>query len=115
MQDGSPVASSDIMQGVGLRVVVGDQTGFAFTEDLNPESMLRAARTAATIASGQGATVPAHFDPKRRDLYSVERPWSEVGLDEKLPLIQKVEAMARAPIQRSTRSRCGSPTPTSGC
>jgi TldD protein len=98
MQDGiASQASSDIMQGVGLRVVVGDQTGFAFTEDLNPESMLRAARTAATIASGQGATVPAHFDPKHQgDLYSVERPWSEVGLDEKLPLIQKVEAMARA-------------------
>ena len=26
-------ASSDIQQGVGLRVVVGDQTGYAFTED----------------------------------------------------------------------------------
>lgn len=98
MQDGlASQASSDIAQGVGLRVVVAGQTGYAFTEDLTPESMLRAARVAATIASGAAASVPVHFDPRRQgDLYPVQRPWSEVGLDEKLPLIQKVEALARA-------------------
>ncbi|MBK5965792.1 peptidase U62 [Thiocystis minor] len=98
MQDGlASQATSDIAQGVGLRVVVGDQTGFAFTEDLTPESMLQAARTAATIASGGRATLPAHFDPRRQgDLYPIKRPWSEVGLDEKLPLIQKVESRLRA-------------------
>ncbi|WP_295386156.1 TldD/PmbA family protein [uncultured Thiodictyon sp.] len=98
MQDGlASQASSDIAQGVGLRVVVAGQTGYAFTEDLTPESMLRAARVAATIANGARAPVPVHFDPRRQgDLYPVERPWSEVGLDEKLPLIQKVEALVRA-------------------
>jgi TldD protein len=98
MQDGlASQASSDIAQGVGLRVVVGDQTGFAFTEDLTLVSMLQAARTAATIASGGRVTPPLHFDPKRLgDLYPVQRPWSEIGLDAKLPLIQKVERMLRA-------------------
>ena len=98
MQDGlASQASSDIAQGVGLRVVVAGQTGYAFNEDLTPESMLRAARVAATIASGAAASLPVHFDPRRQgDLYPVQRPWSEVGLDEKLPLIQKVEALARA-------------------
>jgi TldD protein len=28
-------ANSDIQQGVGLRVVIGEQTGYAFTEDLH--------------------------------------------------------------------------------
>ncbi len=45
-------ASSNIEQGVGLRVVVGDQVGFAFTEDLTEPAMIAAARTAAAIASG---------------------------------------------------------------
>jgi len=98
LQDGlASQVSSNIAQGVGLRVVVGDQTGFAFTEDLTPESMLQAARTAATIASGGRVTPPAHVDPQRLgDLYPVQRPWSEVGLDEKLRLIQKLESMLRA-------------------
>ena len=46
-------ASSQIQQGVGLRVVIGDQTGYAFTEDLTLPSMLAAARTASAIAAGK--------------------------------------------------------------
>ena len=42
-------ASSSVDQGVGLRVVVGDQTGYAVTEDLSLESMLGAARTAEDL------------------------------------------------------------------
>ena len=45
-------ANSEIQQGVGLRVVIGEQTGYAFTEDLTLASMLAAARTASAIASG---------------------------------------------------------------
>ena len=45
-------ANSNIQQGVGLRVVIGEQTGYAFTEDLTLPSMLAAARTASAIASG---------------------------------------------------------------
>ena len=33
-------ANSGIQQGVGLRVVIGEQTGYAFTEDLTLPSML---------------------------------------------------------------------------
>ena len=48
MEDGLiSSASTNIDQGVGLRVVIGDQVGYAFTEDLTLESMLGAARTAA--------------------------------------------------------------------
>src|SRR5688572_26061255 len=44
-------AVASIDQGVGLRVVVGDQVGYAYTEDLTIDAMLAAARTAAAIAS----------------------------------------------------------------
>ena len=40
-----------VEQGVGIRVVVGDQTGYAYSEDLAPEALKRAARTAAAIDS----------------------------------------------------------------
>mgnify|MGYP001827502876 FL=1 len=89
-------AVSSIAQGVGLRVVIGDQTGFAFTEDLSPNAMLNAARTAAAIARGSGASVPQHFNPQKQgDLYNIKVPWSDVGIDQKLPLITRLGAMAQ--------------------
>jgi TldD protein len=91
-------ASSNIEQGVGLRVVVGDQVGFAFTEDLTEPAMIAAARTAAAIASSAPGPRPEQmtFQPAGRGYYKVAVPWSEVGVDRKLPRIQKAEALARA-------------------
>ncbi len=54
-------AESKTEQGVGLRVVTGDQTGFASTEDLSGESMLAAASTASGSASGHVVTSPRTF------------------------------------------------------
>jgi TldD protein len=91
-------ASSSIDQGVGLRVVIGDQVGYAFTEDLTEESMKAAARTASAIASGPAAAPPKAFSyrPETRGFYSIAVPWSEIGIDKKLPLIERAEKMARA-------------------
>ncbi len=97
MEDGIiSSARSSIKQGVGLRVVVGDQTGFAFSEDLSLEAMIKAARTAAAVAKSGKSLLPQHFDPQQMgDLYHINMPWSEVGIDKKLPIISTVERMAR--------------------
>jgi TldD protein len=97
MEDGIvSSARSWIEQGVGLRVVIGDQTGYAYTEDLSLEAMLKAARTAAAVARGSKATAPQHFDPSRSgDMYRIALPWSEVGIDDKLSRVRRLEAMAR--------------------
>src|ERR687883_444636 len=44
--------------GLGVRVLRGDATGYAYTEELSEERMLQAARTAGQIASGGGAPAP---------------------------------------------------------
>ncbi|HSG59462.1 MAG TPA: TldD/PmbA family protein [Woeseiaceae bacterium] len=90
-------ANSSIQQGVGLRVVIGEQTGYAFTEDLTPPSMLAAARTAAAIASGSRVAAPQAFAPgETGKLYSTTVPWSDVGIDRKLPVLKYVEGQARS-------------------
>lgn len=90
-------ASSNIAQGVGLRVVIGEQTGYAFTEDLTLPSMLAAARTAAAIASGSRVVPPQAFSPKKTgDLYATEVAWADVGVEQKLPILKRVDALARA-------------------
>jgi TldD protein len=90
-------ASSSVDQGVGLRVVVGDQTGYAFTEDLSLESMLGAARTAASIAHGSKQVAPIAYDHnKRSSFYALKQPWSEIGVARKLPRIAHLNALVRA-------------------
>src|SRR5690242_15596141 len=49
-------ASRGVSMGVGVRVLRGDATGYAYTEDLTWEAMRRAAETAAQIATGGTAT-----------------------------------------------------------
>ena len=99
-------ASTQIDQGVGLRAVLGDQSGYAYTEDLDDEAgMLAAARTAAAIASGGPAGVaPEAFRVgPLPSLYTLALPWSEVGVADKLPLIERVAAIAKGLDPRVTK------------
>jgi TldD protein len=90
-------ARSGIEQGVGLRVVIGDQTGYAFTEDVTLPSMLAAARTASAIASRSRVVSPQAFIPKNMgDLYTTSVAWADVGIEKKLPLLKFVESKAKA-------------------
>src|SRR4051812_41178184 len=65
-------ASQGISAGVGVRVVAGERTGYAYTDDLAPEKILHAGRTAALIASGPAKTPVVDLKENRRhDLYPV--------------------------------------------
>jgi TldD protein len=88
-------ASTSVDRGVGIRVVVGDQTGYAYSEDLRVAPMLEAARTAASIARGGRAHAPvACHAVGHADLYAVPRGWEDVGIAEKLPLLRRTEELA---------------------
>jgi TldD protein len=90
-------ATSKIEQGVGLRVVIGGQTGYAFTEDLTLASMLAAAQTASAIATGGRAASPQQFTARDMGgLYTTSVPWADIGIDQKLPVLKYIEESARA-------------------
>ncbi|MEM9689532.1 MAG: TldD/PmbA family protein [Pseudomonadota bacterium] len=90
-------ANSRISQGVGLRVVIGEQTGYAFTEDLTTASMLAAARTAAAIARGGDVVAPQSFVAQDMGgMYTTSMPWADVGIDRKLPILKFVEQKAKS-------------------
>ncbi len=97
MEDGIiSQAYSSIDQGAGMRVVVGEQTGYSYTEDLTLESMLGAARTAAAIAKTGGAVPPVSYELQPfGGYYTIPVPWEEVGIDRKLPRLRQVETLAR--------------------
>jgi TldD protein len=89
-------ATTEVIQGVGLRVVNAGQVGFAATEDLSVPSMLTTARSAATIARSASAVSPESFQPGASgSLYVSEVPWSDVGADLKLPLLNSIDLACR--------------------
>jgi TldD protein len=93
--------------GVGIRVVEGDATGYAFCEELEERSMHEAASVAASIAgSGAGRAAPARVEPSTtEDLYPVRRSWSEVTIDEKLPLLSRINERVFAADPRVQKVR----------
>src|SRR4051812_5398545 len=52
-----------ITMGLGVRVLRGDATGYAYSEDLTFERMAQACRTAAQIASGGQSPPPVGIEP----------------------------------------------------
>src|SRR6185436_19284617 len=56
-------ASQGVTCGLGVRVVSGERTGYAYTDDLSWEAMSRAAQTAAHIASASKTLPPEAVSP----------------------------------------------------
>jgi len=89
-------ASAGVVCGLGVRVVSGERTGYAYTDDLSWEAMARAARTAAHIAADVRAVPPQAVSPA-----PVERRYgpdtvSVLGLAQRIALLERADKAARA-------------------
>ena len=101
-------ASQGISVGCGVRVLSGERTGFAYTDDLSAERLLKAARTAALIASGpQTERVQGFVRTASPGLYPVAGLSTDAHIDEKIRLIERANAAARAFDPRIVQVRAG--------
>ncbi|MBV8891229.1 MAG: metalloprotease TldD [Acidobacteria bacterium] len=90
-------ASQGISAGCGIRVVSGERTGYAYTDDLSSQRVLQAARTAALIASGPAKEPIIGFQEKpARNLYPVSLPSVEAEITAKVELVMRADRAARA-------------------
>ena len=90
-------ASQGISVGCGIRVISGERTGYAYTDDLSSGRILHAARTAALIASGPAKTLSAGFQQKpARSLYPVTLPSVDAEITAKVELVNRADQAARA-------------------
>lgn len=97
--------SSNIDYGVGIRAVVGDQTGYAFVENTNLEDMLQAAKTAANIASNAKQFPPLEIDKQSfANHYKIERPWIDATVDSKKYFLQNLNSQIFSLDKRATKS-----------
>lgn len=101
-------ASQGISAGCGVRVLAGDRTGYAYTDDLAPEKILRAARTAALIARGPAQQPIQGFKENRpHQLYQISSPSVDADVAAKLQLVMRADAAGRAYDPRIVQVRAG--------
>src|SRR5436309_11292572 len=90
-------ASQGISAGCGVRVVSGERTGYAYTDDLSSDRILHAARTAALIAGAPAKTKVAGFQKSAaRSLYPVTLPSVDAEISAKVELVMRADKAARA-------------------
>lgn len=89
-------ASQGVALGVGVRVIAGERTGYAYSDDLAPEAILKAARVAACIAAGPAQIVKTPLeDGPRRDLYPAPVAPTERAFTERVELVRRADLAAR--------------------
>jgi TldD protein len=90
-------ASQGVELGVGVRVLVGERTGYAYSDDLSPDKIRKAARVAARIAKGPSSIVKTGFEEAHKhNLYPMLQSPHETGLAERVDLVQRADRAARA-------------------
>ena len=101
-------ASQGNSAGCGIRVLSGERTGYAYTDNLSPERLLHAARTAALIASAPAKqTVQGFVEAPVADLYPVPLGGFDLDLAARLELILRADRAARAFDNRIVQVRAG--------
>lgn len=84
-------ASSNIDYGVGIRVLKGDQTGFAYSETISLYAMLNAAKLASNIANSSKTYSEVPFTEKvPASFYLIDKKWEDVSVKDKVPFVQKI-------------------------
>lgn len=101
--------SRSVTQGVGVRVIAGEKTGYAYTAEIAFEAIRQAAATASFIAHTGGTTAPVGINatPNLHDLYRVDSPVSAVELNRKIALLKQADEVARSFDQRIREVQLG--------
>ncbi len=90
-------ASHSIEQGVGVRAIAGEKTGFAYSDEIVPVALMQASEAAAAIArQGQTRQVRAWQSREGNQLYLPLDPLPTLSDAAKVALLQEVDRATRA-------------------
>jgi TldD protein len=87
----------NIEQGVGVRAISGEKTGFAYSDEIMLSALTRAAKTARAIAiRGQHGKLQIREQKNVTPLYSSLDPLDSINTEDKLAILKKIDQSARA-------------------
>jgi TldD protein len=93
-----------IEQGVGVRALAGEKTGFAYSDEVMLPALLEAAHAARAISrSGASGSVQAWHATDGRGLYPAVDPVETMADDDKVRLLEQIDREARALDSRITQ------------
>jgi TldD protein len=101
-------AMQGVTMGVGVRVISGERTGYAYSDDLAPEKIKKAARVAAHIAKGPAQIEKTGLEEvNKRNLYPVVTAPTETSLAERVELVKRADKAARDEDTRVLQVQAG--------
>ncbi len=91
-------ANRSVRQGVGVRVISGEKTGYAYCDEIDAAAIRKAALTAAHIAQSQSGAAPVNVSSSQpaHNLYPVAALINEAPLPRKIELLNQIDRTARA-------------------
>ena len=96
--------SYNIERGVGVRAISGEKTGFAYSDDISPAALKKAANAAKGIANAEKSARVQVFDGKKMQQNSAQYkeldPLASLPQEQKITLLHEVEAHARSVDKR---------------
>ncbi|WP_105631275.1 metalloprotease TldD [Cronobacter dublinensis] len=93
--------SYNIDQGVGVRAVSGEKTGFAYADQISLASLTQSAQAARSIVREQGeGRVKTLSAVEYSPLYTTLDPLQSLSREEKLDILRRVDNAARAADKR---------------
>lgn len=88
--------SFNIDRGVGVRAVCGEKTGFAYSDQIEKESLNQSAIAARGIAgAGQNAQVKAFSRHSNQTIYTADNPLESLEKQQKIDLLKELDAYIR--------------------
>lgn len=86
-----------IEQGVGVRAISGEKTGFAYSDEIDTPALIEAAKSARAIArDGSSASPRALVPGTGRSLYSSDDPIDGMANGEKVEALREIDRFLRA-------------------
>lgn len=82
-------------QGFGLRAVAGEAVGYAHSGEMSLSALKRAADAAGAVTRGYAGSYAAAPQGTNRRLYGPENPIGSPGFEEKVALLQDIDAYLR--------------------
>ncbi|MEE8558981.1 MAG: metalloprotease TldD [Myxococcota bacterium] len=92
-------ASRDVVQGVGVRALGGERTGYAHSDEVTVQSLQIAGGTARAIARGGQSAPPVELPSPVRpahDLYPVPSPPPDEPVSARIELLREIDRHARS-------------------
>ena len=86
-----------IEQGVGVRAISGEKTGFAYSDEINAQALIEASTSARAIARGGGTVAPhALVRGPGQSLYVPQDPIDAMGNEDKVEALRRIDRLLRA-------------------